>query len=207
MLFSPVKMPQSWHCLPFAAYGLTEHELTMSNPKVRVQPYKVFWAIFVVCSSESLRDSSGVRGLCLRANDHSSLWLNIQAAFALSPPLPFLPWRLRSHSKQWLPAPDTREHLALTQPGAAPTGTPGQRGKQQGGWETLLQHYSALASFISQALCFLPLQVSSWVQMKSERAVPVASVGNRISPEVVKLPPEILTKGKCTQPCNSLVSH
>lgn len=71
---------------------------------------------------------------------------------------PFLPCRLRSHSKQWLPVPDTREHLALTQPGAAPAGAPGQRGKQQGGWETLLQHYSALPFFISQALCFLPLQ-------------------------------------------------
>lgn len=88
MLFSPVKMPQARHCWPFAAYGLTELELTVSNPKVSVQPYKVFWACFVDCSSESLRDGSGLCVFCLRANDHLSLWLSIQAGVALSPPLP-----------------------------------------------------------------------------------------------------------------------
>lgn len=170
----------------------------MSNPKVRVQPCKVFCTIFVFCSSKSLRDGSGVWASCLRTNAHSSLWLNIQTGFALSPPPPLPSLRLRSHSKQWLPVPDTREHLALTQPGAAPAGTPGQRGKQQGGRETLLRHYSALPSSISQALVFLPLEVNSWVPVKSERVVPAASVRSRIWPEAAKLQPEILTKGKYT---------
>lgn len=128
----------------------------MANPKVKLQPYKIVCPFFVVFSSESLRVGSG--GLWLLPKSKCTFvtdWI-FKLLLLLLPCCPLLPCRLKTCSEQWLPVPDTSEHLALTQPGAAPTPSHGQAGGESGGeGETLLQHHPAPLSFFSQAPRFL----------------------------------------------------
>lgn len=172
------------HCWIFPIVDLVAaHKLMVANPKEGLQPHQFVWPFCVVFSSKSLRRGSEASGFCLRANACPSQCLKTQAVSALAPPLPRsfpVGWSQAASSDSQSLAPAStlywlrQEQLQLK----LRLGRESSRVGEVHSSSTTL-HFSLSSAKHSASSHF---KVNSWLPVKSERAVPLASSGTGAGP-------------------------